>query len=244
MCRAQTGLTKASSSSPREGLLTAASSIYHHLRLFGLLMHVGSAGKKSKTEAMYCPARDEDYNDGDTSDLVLACGGTVSFTQSFVYLGSLLHRDLSDHHDVERRIKKASAAFGVLRDRFFGSKDVPERLKGQVYTGGVLAILLYGCESWCLTAASIQRLSLWHNKRIREIDLLPCSHVPIVRSPHLFQEPSAAHRGIRARALSRKPHAALGGPRCSHAQDTPSETAPSLMDRSPSHCRRPRNELR
>ena len=57
-------------------------------------MHVGSAGKKSKTEAMYCPARDEDYNDGDTSDLVLACGGTVSLTQSFVFLGSLLHRGL------------------------------------------------------------------------------------------------------------------------------------------------------
>jgi len=43
---------------------------------------------------------------GDTSDLVLVCGGTASFTQSFVYLGSLLHRDLSDHHDVDARIKK------------------------------------------------------------------------------------------------------------------------------------------
>ena len=29
---------------------------------------------------------------------------------------------------------------------------VPERLKGKVYEGGVLAVLLYGCESWCLTA--------------------------------------------------------------------------------------------
>ena len=48
--------------------------------------------------------------------LVLDCGGTVSFTESFVYLGSLLHRDLSDHHDVDARIKKASKAFGALRD--------------------------------------------------------------------------------------------------------------------------------
>ena len=153
----------------RAALLAATNRIYDHLRLFGLLMHVGSENKKSKTEAMYCPARDEEYGDGDTSDLVLDCGGIISFTESFVYLGSLLHRDLSDHHDVEARIKKASMAFGALRDRFFGSRDVPERLKGKVYAGGVLAVLLYGCESWCLTAASIRRLSSWHNKRVREM---------------------------------------------------------------------------
>ena len=153
----------------RAALLAATNSIYHHMRLFGLLMHVGSAGKKSKTEAMYCPARTDKYGDGDTTDLVLDCGGTVSFSKSFVYLGSLLHCDLSDRHDVDARIKKASAAFGALRDRLFGSKDVPERLKGKVYVGGVLAVLLYGCESWCLTAESIKRLSRWHNKRLREM---------------------------------------------------------------------------
>ena len=68
---------------------------------------------------------------------MLDCEGTVSFTQSFVYLGSLLHCDLSDHHDVDARIKKAAQAFGALRDRVFSSRDVPERLKGKVYAGGV-----------------------------------------------------------------------------------------------------------
>ena len=153
----------------RAALLAGTNAIYAHLRLFGLLMHVGSPGKKSKTEAMYCPARVNAYDDGDTSDLMLDCGGTVSFTQSFVYLGSLLHCDLSDHHDVDARIKKAAQAFGALRDRVFSSRDVPERLKGRVYAGGVLAVLLYGCESWCLTAEAITRLRNWHNKRIREM---------------------------------------------------------------------------
>ena len=109
------------------------------------------------------------YGDGDTSDLVLDCGGTVGFTESFVYLGSLLHCDLSDHHDVEARIKKASQAFGAFRSKIYGSADIPERLKGKVYAGGVLAVLLYGCESWCLTAESVRRLGNWHNKRIREM---------------------------------------------------------------------------
>jgi hypothetical protein len=159
----------ATPASSRSGLLAVANALNDHMRLFGLLMHVGNGTKKSKTEAMYCPARGDAYRDGDTSDLVLSCGGTISFTESFVYLGSLLHRDLTDHHDVDARIKKAAKAFGALRDRVFSSKDVPERLKGKVYSGGVLSVLLYGCESWCLTAESINRLSLWHNKRIREM---------------------------------------------------------------------------
>ena len=79
---------------------------------------------------MYCLARNYEYEAGGTSDLVLDIGGTVSFTQSFVYLvGSLLHRDLSDHHDVDARIKKASKGFGALRDRIFSTRDASERLK-------------------------------------------------------------------------------------------------------------------
>jgi hypothetical protein len=38
-----------------------------------------------------------------------------------------------------------------------------------VYAGGVLAVLLYGCESWCLAAESVRRLSNWHSKRVREM---------------------------------------------------------------------------
>ena len=55
----------------RAALLAATNATYDHLRKFGLLMHVGSAGKRSKTEAMYCQARNEDHGDGDTSGAVL-----------------------------------------------------------------------------------------------------------------------------------------------------------------------------
>ena len=60
-------------------------------------------------------------------------------------------------------------AFGALRDRSFGSRDVPELLKGEVNPGGLLAVLLYGCESWCPTVSSIRRLRSWHSKRVREM---------------------------------------------------------------------------
>ncbi len=86
-----------------------------------------------------------------------------------MYLGSLLHHDLSDHHDVEARLKKAPQAFGALRSKIISSRDIPEHLKGKVYAGGVLAVLLCGCQSWCLTAESERRLANWHNKQIREM---------------------------------------------------------------------------
>ncbi len=49
-----------------------------------------------------------------------------------MYLGSLLHYDLSDHHDVEARLKKASQAFGALRSKIFSSRDI---LRLPVYRG-------------------------------------------------------------------------------------------------------------
>jgi hypothetical protein len=104
---------------------------------------------------------------------VLDCGKTISFTKSFVYLGSLLHCGLSDDHDIDARIKRASKAFRVPRGCFFSFSLVLKRLKDQVYAGGVLAVLLCGCESWCLAAVSLNKLCLWlrvaQNKRIREM---------------------------------------------------------------------------
>ena len=43
------------------------------------------------------------------------------------------------------------------------------RLNGKVFKGGALAVLLYGCDSSCFTAASTTRLRNWNNKRIRKM---------------------------------------------------------------------------
>jgi hypothetical protein len=32
----------------------------------------------------------------------------------------------------------------ALRTKIFTSRDIPERLKGKAYAGGILAVLLYG----------------------------------------------------------------------------------------------------
>ena len=54
-------------------------------------------------------------------DLLLERFGAVSCMESFVYLGSLIHFDLSGHHDVEAFLKKAPHAFGTLLSKIFSS---------------------------------------------------------------------------------------------------------------------------
>ena len=71
----------------REALLAVTNEMYDrpatdHLRLFGLLMHVGANCKRSKTEAIFSHAKSDSYSAGDTSDLLLDCGGTISFAES------------------------------------------------------------------------------------------------------------------------------------------------------------------
>ena len=87
------------------------------------------------------PAREGSLDSTGASDLVLVCGAAIGFANSFIHLGSILHRDFSDHRDVNARVKNSSQAFGALRDRVFSSKDLPER---KVFNGGVLAVLLSG----------------------------------------------------------------------------------------------------
>jgi hypothetical protein len=159
----------------RVDLLAGNDVIYGHLRSFGLLIQVGSPGKKNKTEAMYCPVRVSAYGNGDTPDLVLDCGGRASFTESFVYLGSLLHCGLSDHHDVDARIKKAAQACGALCVRVFSFCDVSGRLMGKAYAGGVLAVLMYGSK-FILTPQRPSRTCLTGRTSVYEIFLrLPCA---------------------------------------------------------------------
>ena len=105
-------------------------------------MHVCAHGERSKTEAMFCPVKTDTYSASDTSDLLLDFGGTASFTESLVYLGSLLHYGLSDHPDVEARLKKASQAVCALRSKIFSSRDIPERLMIQLKGKCKLAVWL------------------------------------------------------------------------------------------------------
>ena len=106
----------------RADLITGANYIYEHLRRFGLHMHVGRGTQKSKSEAMYCPAAGDAYEDADTSDFDVA-DGFISFCTEFKYLGSIIHYSLTSHADVMASIDSASRAFELAsRNSLFTSR--------------------------------------------------------------------------------------------------------------------------
>ena len=150
--------------------LEACVPILHaHLQRLGLLMHVGTADKASKTECMYYPPhRNDDISAEDTAPVKAdETGGCVSFTDSFKYLGSRIDCDLQDVHDVCSRIKSAAGAFGALRKQLFESRHFSFQTKKVVYVTLVVNILLYGAECWCLTEDLLARLRSFHHRCLR-----------------------------------------------------------------------------
>ena len=140
--------------------------IFAHFKRFGLTMHVGRNGAASKTEAMFFPGAGHSYEDGDTSPMEVD-GGTVTFTKSFVYLGSTLASSLTSNPDLEARLSKASQVFGALRGPVFATRDISLRTKAKVYRGLVLSVLLYGSECWAPLARDKAKLERFHRRCVR-----------------------------------------------------------------------------
>ena len=125
---------------------------------------------------MYFPAsgKEADYGAADLSDLS-EDGGTVSFTKSFRYLGSIITWHLGDGEDVEARIRAAAQSFGALRDSGFVPPQIPLRTKAIIYQAVVHILLLYGCECWAVTADMARRLKTFHNRCVRTMCRVPSS---------------------------------------------------------------------
>jgi hypothetical protein len=159
----------------RGDMITGANYLYHHLRRFGLLMHIGKGTTPSKTEAMYYPAPRQVHADGDQTDFDVH-DGFISFCDEFRYLGSIIHHSLTSDADVNARIIKARAAFGALQG-FLSNKYLYVKCKGTVFSALVLSILLYGSESWCLREDQLRRLQTFYNSCVRRLCRVTMRHV-------------------------------------------------------------------
>ena len=93
-------------------------------------------------------------------------GGSVDEVQDFTYLTTNMSRDGEISSEMTRRIARA---FGCLRVPVFKNKDLSLATKRAVYRAVVLAVLLYGAETWTIKAVHIRRLNSFHNRCIRTI---------------------------------------------------------------------------
>ena len=121
---------------------------------------------------MYVPPRGHLPTEEETSPFSVDDeGGTVTFTDTFRYLGCVLSSDLTDDLDIRQRLRSAATVMGQLKQTLFCSKftlkALDNRVKGKLYEALVLGILLHGCESWALTTANRQKLNKFHNACVR-----------------------------------------------------------------------------
>lgn len=158
----------------RQDLIIGANHLYPHFLRFGLHIHLGRGDEKSKTEAMFCPARGKGLDSGCTDNFDVA-DGFVSFTTEFKYLGSMINYSLTSTTDVNKRITDASAAFGAL-SCIFDKKHISRRIKGKIYQSLILSILLYGSECWSLTQKLYLRLQSFHRKCARKLCNITMQH--------------------------------------------------------------------
>ena len=96
-----------------------------------------------KTEALYQPnstrTREED---------IMVDGNKLNSVLEFTYLGSTISSDGCIDDEIQRRMAKASASFGRLRQRLWNNHHVSMRVKGKINLAIVLSTLLYGAEAW------------------------------------------------------------------------------------------------
>ena len=136
------------------------------------------------SEAKYFPSPRQSYTDEYTSSFPVDDTGSISFTESFRYLGSIIHYSLTSGADVDYLISKASAAFGALSN-VLRNKHVSNHLKGEVYKALVLFTLLHACEVWCLREGLLfNRLRSSHRRCVRSmcrVSLRHSFHITLVQ---------------------------------------------------------------
>ena len=115
-----------------------------------------------KTEVMHGSV------EADPSPITLS-QATLPVTTNFTYLGSIISSDCSVDTEIINRIGKASASFGQLRKKVYLNRDLSIKTKMSVYNAIVLAILLYGCETWALYSRQMRRLEKFHMSCLRQM---------------------------------------------------------------------------
>ena len=114
---------------------------------FGLKINI------KKTEVLYQPnstrTREED---------IMVDGNKLNSVLEFTYLGSTISSDGCIDDEIQRRMAKASASFGRLRQRLWNNHHVSMRVKGKIYRAIVLSTLLYGAEAWTVYIRQVKKL--------------------------------------------------------------------------------------
>ena len=142
---------------------------FNHFLRFGLRIHIGRNGGKSKTEAMYFPASPKPPEELAVSKAnIIIADGYITFADSFQYLGVKLVESLDCSHTIQARINKASRAFAGIA-HVLCDKHVNIQKKAHLFTAIVQTILLYGSEIWIQKNSDCRAIQTFYNRCVRRM---------------------------------------------------------------------------
>ena len=70
---------------------------------------------------------------------------------------------MKDDLDIRRRTNQVNGAFATIK-RVLCNKDIPAKLREQLYDATVINTLLWGCKSWALTEELQRKLEVYHHR--------------------------------------------------------------------------------
>jgi Reverse transcriptase (RNA-dependent DNA polymerase)/Endonuclease/Exonuclease/phosphatase family len=103
--------------------------------------------------------------------------------EDFLYLGRTLSSGNDDSLAVQRNIAKAKKKWAEIR-RILSREVVKTKTFVRFYKAIVLNVLLYGSETWAITAATARSLEAFHNSCVRTISGQPIQRVAVGDEVH------------------------------------------------------------
>ena len=103
-----------------------------------------------------------------SEEKVTVNGEELGDVDSFVYLGAKVSTAGGADGDITSRLCKARAVFGKLSG-VWKSSILSKSTKIRIFKSNVIAVLLYGCESWRMTKGDKTKLDTFRHKCLRRL---------------------------------------------------------------------------
>lgn len=118
----------------------------------GLNMH------QAKTKVM--------FSDHVNKSTITVDGKTIEEAGSYVYLEKTLTRDGDLLPEIRRRTALGWAAFRKV-DNIMRSRKASMKMKRKIHDEYILPVMAYGCETWALNNAMVEKLAVAQRKMER-----------------------------------------------------------------------------
>jgi hypothetical protein len=130
-------------------------------------------------------------------------GTDLQLVDTFCYLGSIISMNGDGAPEISTRIAKAEGAFALLSGCLWSNDRISLATKLSIYYASVRPVLLYGCETWPLRAADLNRLQSFEHRcwrRILRISYL--DHVSNADVQHRIRPRRLCSQEIKHRRLT------------------------------------------